>query len=341
MQIVWFALKRIAWGLVVLVALSLLIFVIVRVVPGDPVRAALGARAPQSTVVEMRAQMGLDQPLYVQYARWLQGLPQGRLGQSLTTRRDVAADIVQFFPATLELALFAGVLMLGGGVLLGVLSARSENGWVDNAVRIFSYMGVVTPAFVWAILLELIFAYWLQWLPVSGQLSMGVQQPPLITGMTVLDALLSARWQTAWDGFTHLVLPAVSLAMAGLSQEARITRATMSDNIKKDYVLAQRAYGVPDRRILFRYLLKPSLIPTISIFGLDFASLFANAFLVELVFNWPGLSRYGTNAILAKDVNAVSGVVIVLGVTFVVVNILVDVVIGLLDPRARLGRESA
>jgi peptide/nickel transport system permease protein len=156
--------------------------------------------------------------------------------------------------------------------------------------------------------------------------------------MTV-DALLSGNLAAFWDAVKHLILPATALAMGGLAQEARITRATMSDNLTKDYIAAERALGIPERVIMGKFLLKPSLIPTISISGLDFAGTLSSAFLVELIFNWPGMSRYGINAMLRKDLNAIAGVILVLGVVFIVVNIVVDIVVAQLDPRIRLGGE--
>jgi len=157
--------------------------------------------------------------------------------------------------------------------------------------------------------------------------------------MVSLDALLSGNFAALGDAIRHMILPAVSLALGGMAQEARITRSTISDNLRKDYIASAKGFGVPERLVVLKYLLKPSLIPTVSIFGLDFASLLANAFLVELIFNWPGFSRYGINAMLNKDLNAVSAVVMILGVVFIVVNILVDLLVAWLDPRIRLGAE--
>jgi peptide/nickel transport system permease protein len=195
---------------------------------------------------------------------------------------------------------------------------------------------VVTPSFVFAILFLLLFGFVLDWLPTIGRLSEGVPRPPTITGLMTIDALLAGQLLTFWDALKHLIMPALALAMGSMAQEARITRATMSDNLTKDYIAAERALGIPERMVMGRFLLKPSLIPTVSIFGLDFAANLSNAFLVELIFNWPGLSRYGVNAMLRKDLNAISAVILILGVTFITVNIVVDLVVGALDPRIRL-----
>lgn len=336
MRLLTFLIRRIFQSIFVLFGLSILIFVIARVLPGDPARTALGARAPQWVVDRLREDMHLNEPLYVQYGFWLRNAMEGDLGISLFTRRNVADDIVEFFPASIELVLLAGFISGAAGIGLGTLSARHKDKWVDNVIRVFSYAGVVTPAFVFAILFLLLFGLVLDWLPAIGRLSEGVPKPPTVTGLMTVDALLAGQFATFWDALKHLIMPALALAMGALAQEARITRSTMSDNLTKDYIAAERALGIPERIVMGRFLLKPSLIPTISIFGLDFAAGLSNAFLVELIFNWPGLSRYGMNAMLRKDLNAISAVILILGVTFITVNIVVDLVVGVLDPRIRL-----
>ena len=336
MRTISFILNRALHSIFVLLGLSVVIFTISRVMPGDPARMAVGARAPQWVVDNIREQMHLNDSLPVQYFYWLTDALHGDFGISLVTRRDVAEDIREFFPATLELALFAGVMMGVLGITLGTISARHKDKWVDNVVRILSYLGVVTPSFVFAIIFMLVFGYVLDWFPTMGRLSESLSRPPVVTGLMTVDVLLAGDLAVFWDAVQHLVLPATALAMGGIAQEARITRSTMSDNLMKDYIGAERALGVPERVIMGKFLLKPSLIPTISILGLDFAATMSNAFLVELIFNWPGLSRYGINAMLRKDLNAIAAVIMVLGVVFILVNILVDVVVAQLDPRIRL-----
>jgi peptide/nickel transport system permease protein len=336
MQTVAFITRRAVHSIFVLLGLSIVIFTISRVIPGDPARVAAGARAPEWVVDNLREQMHLNDSLPVQYGFWLSNALQGDFGMSLVTRRDVSQDIREFFPATFELALYSGVIMAVLGISLGAVSARHKDKWIDNVVRIISYMGVVTPSFVFAIIFLLIFGFALGWLPTIGRLSEGVPSPPTVTGLYTIDALLVGDLATFWDALQHIILPAMALAMGSMAQQARITRSSMSDNLTKDYIGAARALGVPERSIMSRFLLKPSLIPTISILGLDFAATMANAFLVELIFNWPGISRYGINAMLRKDLNAIAAVILVLGVVFIVVNIIVDIVVAQLDPRIRL-----
>jgi peptide/nickel transport system permease protein len=336
MSTIVFLVRRLVHSIFVLLGLSIVIFVISRIMPGDPARMAVGARAPQWVVDNLREQMHLEDPLYAQYFYWLRDAMRGDFGISLVTRRPVADDIKEVFPATLELTLFAGVIMGGAGIALGTFSARHKDKWIDNVLRVVSYLGVVTPSFVFAILFLLLFGMGLKWMPTMGRISTEISRPPTVTGLITIDSLLAGDARAFFDALRHLILPGLALAMGGLAQEARITRSTMSDNLSKDYIASERSLGIPERVIMRKFLLKPSLIPTVSILGLDFAGTMSNAFLVELIFNWPGMSRYGINGMLRKDLNAIAAVIMILGVVFIIVNIVVDLVVAQLDPRMRL-----
>lgn len=336
MSMLNFLVRRIIYSVFVLLGLSIVIFVIARIMPGDPARMAVGARAPQWVVDRIREQMHLNDPLAVQYGYWLRDALQGDLGLSLVTQRPVTNDIKEFFPASLELVLLAGLLSAVGGIGLGTLSARYKDTWVDSVVRLFSYAGVVTPSYIFAIFFVLLFGWTLKWFPIIGRLSEEVIKPPVVTGLVTVDSLLAGQVGTFLDALRHLVLPALALAMGPIAQEARITRSSMADNLSKDYIASARALGISERVVMGRFLLKPSLIPTVSILGLDIAATFSVAFLVELIFNWPGLARYGMQSMLNKDLNAISAVILVLGAIFVTVNIIVDIIVAWLDPRIRL-----
>lgn len=336
MSFIAFIVRRLVHSIFVLLGLSVVIFIISRIMPGDPARMAVGARAPQWVVDNLREQMHLEDPLYAQYYYWLRDALHGDFGISLVTRRPVADDIKEVFPATLELTLFAGIIMGGAGIGLGTLSAWHKDKWIDNVLRVVSYLGVVTPSFVFAILFLLLFGMSLKWMPTMGRISADVSRPSSVTGLLIIDSLLAGNLRAFFDALWHLILPGVALAMSGLAQEARITRSTMSDNLTKDYIASARSLGIPEKVIMRKFLLKPSLIPTVSILGLDFAGTMSSAFLVEFIFNWPGMSRYGINAMLRKDLNAIAAVIMILGVVFIIVNIAVDLVIAQLDPRMRL-----
>jgi len=336
MSMTRFLLRRLLHSVYVLVGLSIVIFIIARLMPGDPARMAVGARAPQWVVERIREQMHLNDPIYVQYGYWVKDAVQGDFGLSLVTQRPVTTDIKEFLPASIELVLFSGLMAAIGGIGLGILSARYKDTWIDNVVRVLSYVGIVTPSFIFAILFVLLFGFVLKWFPIIGRLDEQIAVPPLITGMVTVDALLAGQFATFANALKHMILPALALAMGSIAQEARITRSSMADNLEKDYIAAARGLGIPERTVMNRFLLKPSLIPTVSILGLDIASTLGVAFLVELIFNWPGMARYGMTSMLNKDLNAISAVILVLGFVFVMVNIIVDIVVAYLDPRIRL-----
>jgi peptide/nickel transport system permease protein len=333
--------RRLAWSVVVLFGLSVIVFVIARMVPGDPARMALGPAASAEQVARLRAEMGLDQPLLVQYTVYVAGLVRGDLGDSLLTRRPVARDLRQAFPATLELVIATILVTIAVGVPFGVLAARYKDGWIDALARLVSLFGVVTPAFFLALLLQLLVGYNLAGIPVTGRLSADLRFSADFTGLMTIDALLAGRLDVLVDALRHLLLPTIALAAASIGQITRITRSSMIDVSRKDYVEAERAFGLPGWLVTAKYMLRPSSIPVVTILGLEFASLLGNAFLVEMVFSLPGMASYGVRAILQNDFNAVMGTVLVTGLFFVIVNLLVDVLLGIIDPRVRLRGASA
>ena len=326
--------RRLGMSVIVLIGVSMLIFAIARVIPGDPARIALGPNATVEQVAKLRADLHLDEPLPVQYAIFLRDLSRGDLGTSLYTNRPVTTDIAQFLPATLELVLVAGILMVGIGLPLGILAARFRGRFVDNLVRVIAILGVSAPSFVWAVILMLCFAYFLPIFPIAGRISDSFEIER-VTGFLLIDTLVAGNAAAFADAAWHIVLPAVALALSGIGQAARLTRANMIETYDKPYIEMARAYGFAERRIARRWAFKPSLIPSLTIVGLDFAAMLGNAFLVEAVFAWPGLSRYGVAVILRKDLNAIVGTVLIISATFLIVNIIIDVLIALLNPRIR------
>lgn len=332
-------LQRIATSLLVLFGVSILIFAIARIIPGDPARIALGPNATAEAVAALRQQLHLDENIVAQYGYFLADLLRGNLGISLYTNRPVTADLAQFLPATFELILVAGLMMIGLGLPLGVLAARHRNTWVDNLVRVISLLGVSAPSFVWAVVLMLVFAYFVPLFPIAGRLHEAFVIPPM-TGFMLLDTLLAGNLAAFWDALRHIVLPAFALALSGIGQAARLTRANMIETYGKPYIEMAEAFGFPSARIARRYAFKPSLIPSLTIIGLDFASMLGSAFLVEAVFAWPGLSRYGVQVILRKDLNAIVGTVLVISLVFLIVNIVVDLLIAFINPRIRLSQRS-
>jgi len=336
-----FILKRLSYTVFVLFGLSILIFVIARVLPGDPARLALGPRAPDWAVENLRQQLHLNEPLYIQYFYWVRDAVSGRLGESLVTRRDVMTDVLEFLPATLELITLSAILVVVLAIPIGMLAGRRANSWFDNVVRVLSYVGVAVPAFVVAIIFLLVFGFMLNIAPSIGRLSPSIVAPPTVTGFLTIDSLISGNMPAFYDAIVHLILPGLALALGPIAQEARITRSSVVENLNKDYILSTVSHGVPERLLTLKYLMRPSLIPTVSVMGLDISSLIANAFLVELIYNWPGISRYGITAMLRKDLNAIVAVVMIAGIIFAIANIVVDLIVAYLDPRIRYVERAA
>ncbi len=331
---------RLGMSLIVLVGVSMLIFAIARIIPGDPARIALGPNATPEQVENLRQALHLDQSIVVQYGFFVADLLRGDLGVSLYTNRPVIADIAQFLPATLELVLAAGIMMIGIGLPLGIISARYRGRWPDNLVRLVSLLGVSAPSFVWAVILMLLFAFFLPIFPIAGRIS-DIYSIEAVTGFLLIDTLIAGNVAAFGDAAWHIVLPAFALAVSGIGQAARLTRANMVETYDKPYIEMARSYGFPDRRIANRFAFRPSLIPALTIIGLDFAAMLGNAFLVEAVFAWPGLSRYGVAVILRKDLNAIVGTVLIISATFLIMNIIVDLLIAFINPRIRHSQRPA
>lgn len=327
--------RRFVEAVPTLFGLSMLIFTITRVVPGDPVRLALGPKATQEQVRQLRRQMGLDEPIWVQYINWIMGIVQGEWGMSLRTDQNVLIDIAPRFPATLELALaslFVAVLL---AIPFGVIAATNKDEWPDHLSRIGALTGVSMPRFYIGILLQFAVVVHLGLLPLGGRLA--GTPPPHTTGMYTIDSLIAGEWSTFIDAVRHLILPAFTLGLATLAQVMRLIRSEMIDESRKDYVMASRAYGLPRNLITYKYMLKNAFSSSLTIIGLAFGLLIGGAFVVEIVFYWPGMARYGVKAILFNDFNAVVAVVMIVGVTYLAANFIVDLVYGYLDPRIRHG----
>lgn len=328
-------LNRLGAFVLVMIALSIMIFVLARVVPGDPARMALGPAATQEQVDALRGEMGLDKPLAVQYLDYIGNALHGDLGFSLVSQRPVTTDLAQTVPATVELVLVSVIFMFAVAIPLGVITAHYRDRPLDHIGRILSLTGVTIPSFLFAITLQLLAARFVFGWPIIGRIdhALGWQGGP--TGFLLIDGTLVGRFDVVLDALKHLALPAFALSMAGIGQITRITRSSMIENQRKDHVLTLQSFGVPERVIIFRYLLKLSSIAPLTIMGLEFASLIGNAFVIEMVFAWGGFASYGLNSILQKDLNAVTAVVLVAGLFFIVANLIVDVLISIIDPRLR------
>jgi peptide/nickel transport system permease protein len=319
-----------------LLGLVLVTFLIGRTLPIDPVLALVGDHAPPEVVAHARAQLGLDQPLYVQFGVFLQQLARGDLGTSAMTQRPVLADIARFFPATLELATVAMLLALISGVPLGVWAAARPGGVLDRAMRVVSLVGQSVPVFVVGLLFLLLFYARLGWAPGTGQVGVLYQGTvPARTGMLVIDAALAGQWAACGSALAHLALPALTLALFSLAGITRMTRGFMLDALASEFILTARAKGLTERRILWRHAFATIAVPLITVIALAYAALLEGAVLTETVFSWPGLGLYFSVSLLNADMNAVLGATLVVGATYVGLNLIADLLYRLFDPRVR------
>ncbi|KAA0891111.1 ABC transporter permease [Pusillimonas sp. ANT_WB101] len=331
----WFTIvrKRLPGVVMVVIGVSLITFIISHLIPGDPARLIAGDRATDEIVAAIRTKLGLDLPLYQQYWNYLVGLVHGDLGTSIRTGRPVLEDIAAFFPATLELALVALVLATVVGIPLGVLSAVYRNKPIDQLVRTISVTGISTPAFWLGLGLIVLFYGRLGWFPGGGRLEQGMAPPTDITGLFLVDALLTWNIPVFLNALKHLVLPAFTLGFVHLGVVARQIRSAMLEQLGEDYVRTARAFGLSRWAVVFRQALPNALIPSVTVLGLALGDLLYGAVLTETVFGWPGMGAYVVESIQALDFPAVMGFAVVVSFAYVLVNLLVDLLYRWLDPR--------
>lgn len=322
--------------ILVLLGVSVIVFVVARVIPADPVGAILGGNAPPDLIDDMRHRLGLDKPLINQFLDYMFGLLKGDLGVSLKSNRPVTTDIADFFPATLELAIAATFVSILLGITLGIFSAVYRNRFIDHFSRVFSILGVSMPVFWTGLLLLLLFYYKLGWLPGTGRLSLFTPAPDRITGLLIIDSLLTLNFEAFKDALSHIILPAVVLGYSATASIARITRSSMLDVLRQDYIRTAKAKGIGKRLVIYRHALRNALIPVVTIIGLTFGGLLEGAVLTETIFGWPGLGRYIVNALLFLDYPAVMGGTLFVAVVYSLVNLVVDIVYAVLDPRMRV-----
>lgn len=324
--------RRLLGIIPVLFGISLLVFLFLHLIPGDPAVVMLGERAEPERIAALRSKLGLERPLWEQYLFFVGNLLQGDLGTSIFNQLTIKEQLARRWPATFELATAATLFAVIIGVPFGILAAVRKNTIVDNLATSFSLLGVSLPVFWLGLLLVYLFAVNLQWLPAGGRLSIDVDalfQP--ITGFYVLDAL--AQPQTFWDVAKHLILPVITLGTIPLAILTRITRSAMLEVLSQDYVRTARAKGLTERRVIWHHAFKNALLPVVTIIGLQFGTLLGGAILTETIFSWPGIGSWIYEGILNRDYPVVQGGVIFVALVFVIVNLVVDLSYALLDPR--------
>lgn len=326
--------KRLLALVPIVIGLSLIVFLYVRALPGSPADALLGERATRETTAALEEQLGLNEPIHVQYWNYATNIATGDLGISLRTRRPVLDELKERFPATIELALAAMIVAVGLGVPLGFVAAKRYGGFIDNSSLVASLIGISFPIFFLALLLKFVFAVKLGWLPSIGRLEVtrNIAHP---TNLYLLDAVLAWDWAAFWDAVRHLILPAIALATIPLAIIARITRAAVLDVLNEDYVRTAHAKGLPGRIVDRRHVLKNAMLPVVTVVGLQMGLLLTGAILTETVFNWQGLGLWILDAIRFRDFAVLQAGILFFAVVVAMTNLLVDISYAFLNPRIR------
>ncbi len=332
-MIVRLILRRLVFLVFVLIGLSMVTFALSHLIPANPARLIAGPRASQATVEKIEQEYGLDQPYHKQYIDYIEGIVHLDFGRSFTSRKPVSEDLARYLPATIELGLYAFILSTMVGVPLGVLSAVKRDSLFDHAARFISITGLALPVFWLALVMQFIFFGKLGWLPDGQRLPDRVDPPTQITGLYTVDSLLTGNWETFWLSWQHLLLPTIVLAYGSLAVITRMVRGGMLEVLNQDYIRTARAKGLAQRSVVQKHALKNALLPAVTSLGLQVGLLLSGAFLVEIVFSWPGVGRYAVQAILQIDYNAIMATTLVIALIFVLVNLLVDILYLFLDPR--------
>ena len=330
-----YALKRAATVPIVLLGVITIVFILTRLIPGDPARLAAGAKAKPEQVEQLRREFGLDKPLWVQYVRYLGRLLHGDLGVSMRTWRPVSEDIKSYFPASIELALTGMVFTVALGVPVGVLSAVKAGSWGDQLARVVALIGASFPIFWLGLGLQLIFYRFLGWFPANGRLTPPIAVPPHITGLYTVDALVTGQWGTLVNAASHLLLPALTLSLGSMAIVSRITRSNMLEVLGQDYVRTARAKGLTERTVNFTHALRNAMIPVLTVLGLQAGGLLGGTFLTEVIFDWPGMGLYTVGAITTMDYMAIMGTSLLITLVYVLTNLIVDQIYAVIDPRIR------
>jgi peptide/nickel transport system permease protein len=329
-----YLLRRLALTIPILLGVSLLVFLMLHSAGGDPAQSILGSRADPESLAALRRELGLDRPLLVQYAAFLSGAVRGDFGRSYRSNTPVTAEIAARFPATIELAIAAMAIAVVVGVIFGTLAAVRRHSILDYVSSTVVLLGVSIPTFWLGLILIIIFGLWLRWLPISGRVDPRLGADSSLPFLT-LTSLLQGNWAVAKDALRHIILPALTLAAWPAAIVARMTRASLIESLGQDYVRTARGKGLPEELIVVSHAARNAVLPVLTVVGLEFGTLLGGAVVTETIFSWPGLGQLTVTAIGARDYQMVQGVVVLLGAVFVLLNLLVDVLYAVLDPRIR------
>lgn len=329
-----YIIKRLLMLIPVLLGASILVFSLIHLAPGDPARTIAGEHASAQTIERVRIKYGLDKPLVTQYWIWLKQALRGDFGRSIVSNEYVSKEILSRFPNTVELTLFSMFIAIVVGVLAGIVSASRQYSLLDYGFMGIALFGVSMPVFWLGIMLMMIFGVFLRWLPISGRIDMMIPFTK-ITGLYLIDSIITGNWAAFISSLRHLILPSLALGTIPMATIARITRSSMLEVLKQDFIRTERAKGLSERTVIYKHAVRNALIPVVTVIGLNFGLLLSGAILTETVFSWPGVGRYVVNAVQMRDYPAVQGCVLFFAFIFVVVNLITDIIYVYIDPRIK------
>jgi peptide/nickel transport system permease protein len=327
-----FIIRRILVVIPTLLGITVIIFMMLAITPGDPAELLLGERATKESLEAMREYLGLQKPLYVQYGMFLQRVAKFDLGETIWTRQKVWIEIKERFPATIELTFAAMILSSFFGTLLGMISATKQYSWFDYTSMLGSLFGVSMPVFWLGLMLMLIFSLNLGWFPMSGRLGVDTDLT-VITNFFVIDSILTRNWAALTDTLMHLTLPAIALSTIPLAIVARMTRSSMLEVLRQDYIKTARAKGLSEVKVVLKHALRNGLIPVVTVVGLQFGLLLGGAILTETVFAWPGVGKWLYDGVVKRDYMVIQGGTLLVATIFVIINLMVDVLYAVINPR--------
>lgn len=330
----WYIAKRLLMLIPVLLGASILAFSLIHLAPGDPARTIAGEHASVQTIERIRTKYGLDKPLIVQYGIWLKQAIKGDFGRSIVSNEYVSKEIWSRFPNTVELTISSMFIAIIVGVFAGIVSASKQYSFIDYSFMGVALLGVSLPVFWLGIMLMMVFGVYLKWLPISGRISIMISFTQ-VTGFYILDSIITRNWVALISVLRHLVLPSIALGTIPMATIARVTRSSMLEVLRQDFIRTERAKGLPERLVIYKHAVRNALIPVVTVIGLNFGLLLAGAILTETVFSWPGVGRYVVNAVQMRDYPAVQGCVLFFSLIFVLVNLITDIIYVYIDPRIK------
>ncbi|PLR66626.1 MULTISPECIES: ABC transporter permease [Bacillaceae] len=329
-----YTVRRIGLLIPVLIGMTLVVFSIIRAIPGNPAQVILGQRATQEAIEKLTHQLGLDQPWYIQYFDYVGGLLTGDLGQSIRTGAQISQEMIPYLAATMELTMFAMIIAIVVGINAGIISAWFRNSWFDYLAMVIALIGVSMPIFWLGLMEQYVFSIQLGWLPTTGREE--IRNPvDSITNLYLLDTLLQGRFDQFTEVLKHIILPGVALATIPMAIIARITRSTMIEAMESDFIRTARAKGLHMFWVVYKHALKNAIIPILTIIGLQTGLLLGGAILTETIFGWPGMGRYIFDAISSRDYPVIQSGILIIATIFVFINLIVDILYAAIDPRIK------